>query len=119
MPPVKTSAPGRHGPLRRVARQRDRPEQARGPDARLEIMNLRRQVAHGACEEIDSDEAERPDAPAPVATDVRPLHEAHVGVERVAGTVAAKCAALRLAGGDLAPKSVMVDISNPSAGGST
>src|SRR6185437_11915926 len=104
MPPVKPSSAGSHVTLHRVAGHRDRPEQAGCPDARLEIMNLCRQVAHGAREEIDSDEAERPDAPAPIATDVRALHEAHVGVERVGAAVAATRGALRLAGGDPAAK---------------
>src|SRR6476619_2426084 len=80
--------------------ERDRPEQAGWLYARFEIVNLCRQVADGACEEINSDEAERSPAPVPVATDVVAAHEPHVGIERVRRTVAPASRALNLGRSD-------------------
>src|SRR6476469_7811988 len=119
MPPVEPSSPGPHVPVHRVARHCDRPEQARCLDARLEIMNLCRQVAHGAREEIDSDEAKHPER-------LRPSRPMYVpSMKRMSASNEYVLPSLPRAVPCVSPaailprKSVMVDISNPRAGGST
>jgi hypothetical protein len=46
--------------LDRVVADAGRPEEAGPPDPGLEVVNLRSQVANGACEEVNSDEPNDP-----------------------------------------------------------
>ena len=88
------------GDIDRGRGNRDRPEQTRSCDAGLEVVYLL--SAHGAHEEVNSDEAERAAAPSTVRSDVLALHEAHVNIEGVAGTVTPGRPALYLRRADYA-----------------
>lgn len=67
--------------LNRRRIDRNRPEQTRRFDTRLEIMYLFTQPTPGGPEQINSDEAERTLTLSTVGTDKQALHEPHVSVE--------------------------------------
>ena len=70
--------------LDRPERNGNRPEQPRRSDAGLEVVELNGvRVVDGAREQVDSYEAERAEVRPAVESDVQPLHEPHVAIERV------------------------------------